>query len=156
MRTVNTHSIFKPHIHIFGYSFIVYSSKYLYTKRCRFLNIKFQLKIQEKKTRYNEFFVIVTGTYSVPKHLFQVNKISRTGSTIFHCQKRTNSVRYGGGIVSTAQDTTHSPHSVCFAHQAVLKSIAVNLRKPKGKSLKYCHSFVKLRWLYNLSSPTTR
>ena len=37
--------------HIFGYSLIVYSSEYLYTKRCRFLNIfaKFQSKIQEKK-----------------------------------------------------------------------------------------------------------
>ena len=38
-------------IYIFGYSFIVYSSKYHYTKRCCFLNIfaKLQSKIQENR-----------------------------------------------------------------------------------------------------------
>ena len=39
------------YIHIFGYSFIVYSSKYHHMKRCHFLNIfaKLQSKIQENR-----------------------------------------------------------------------------------------------------------
>ena len=39
------------YIHIFGYSFIIYSSKYHYTKRCCFLNIfaRLQSKIQENR-----------------------------------------------------------------------------------------------------------
>ena len=41
--------------------------------------------------------------------------------------------RYGGGIVSAGQNTQHSVLSVRFAHRAMLKSIAVNVRKPKVK-----------------------
>ena len=32
--------------------------------------------------------------------------------------------------------TPHGLHSVCFEHQAVPKSIAMNVGKPKGKILK--------------------
>ena len=43
---------------------------------------------------------------------------------------------YGGGIVSAGQNSQHSVLFVCFEHQAVLKSIAVNVRKLKGTILK--------------------
>ena len=38
-------------------------------------------------------------------------------------------------LESTGQNTSYSVLSVCFAHQAMLKSIAVNVHKPKGKIL---------------------
>ena len=46
--SANVHILY---IHMFGYSFIVYSSKYHHMKRCRFLNIfaKLQSKIQENR-----------------------------------------------------------------------------------------------------------
>ena len=53
VRTYTTSVYLKilSYIHIFGYSFTVYSSKYHHMKRCRFLNIfaKFQSKIQENR-----------------------------------------------------------------------------------------------------------
>ena len=52
--------------------------------------------------------------------------------------------------MSAGQNTQQSVFSVCFAHQAMLKSIAVNVRKIMRKKFR-SHSFVKLRWLYNFS-----
>ena len=59
-------------------------------------------------------------------------------------ESRTSYIRYGGGIVSAGQNTQHSVLSVCSEHRAMLKSIAVNVRKPKGKILKIFKVYVNI------------
>ena len=81
-------------------------------------------------SRYNESLAC--------EAFIQVNKVN--GSTIFHCQKRTALRRRDRLKYPTLQNRNiylFCAHvacflSVCFARQTVRKSIAMNVRKPKG------------------------
>ena len=81
-------------------------------------------------SRYNESLAF--------EAFIQVNKV--TGSTIFHCQKRTALRRRDRLKYPTLQNRNiylFCAHvacflSVCFVRQTVRKSIAMNVRKPKG------------------------
>ena len=82
-------------------------------------------------SRYNESLAC--------EAFIQVNKV--TGSTIFHCQKRTALRRRDRLKYPTLQNRNIS---VCFARQTVRKSIAMNVRKPKGISLKIFKVYVNV------------